>query len=114
MVFSSYMQSLCSHRHGMYRNSWFVTGMSTFIAKEMSSTIQSLDPMECPWNMVDSAAWELLEEESFVNHWLLNNLHEEATRLTSKDLVYEGREGVLYMNAFDVFKRGCAATSEPT
>ena len=80
--------------------------MSESVVKEMSPMIHLFSPTECPWNMVDSAAWGLLDEEAFVQHWLLNNPDDEATRLTSKHLLHSGRGGVRHMNAFEVFKRG--------
>ena len=55
---------------------------------------------------MDIAAWGLLDDDRFVDHWLLDNPNDEASRFTTKDLLYEGRGGVRYMNARDVFRRG--------
>ena len=104
-VFSSAVQEICRDNYGLYWNSWYI-GQGESISKEIAPLLQSLDREECPWNMVDTAAWGLLDEERFVAHWLLDHPDDEAAQFTSKDLLYEGRGGVRYMNARDVFKRG--------
>ncbi|KAJ1468673.1 hypothetical protein T484DRAFT_3629597 [Baffinella frigidus] len=105
---------ICTLQSGMYWNHWEKSEDGRAVGLEMQALVQTFDRIECPWNMADAAAWGLLDEDSFVSHWLLQKpdtdatrfTRREATRFTSKHLLYEGRGGVRYMNAEDVLKRG--------
>ncbi|KAJ1468512.1 hypothetical protein T484DRAFT_3629701 [Baffinella frigidus] len=103
---SSKVLDICDTQSGMYWNHWDKSDDSRIVGVEMQDHIQLFQRLHCPWNMADASAWGLLDEDSFVNHWLLEQPNETATRFTTKHLLHEGRGGVRYMNAADVLKRG--------
>ena len=113
LAWSTSVARICTVQHGMYWNHWEKSEDSRAVGVEMQPLIQTFDRLECPWNMADAAAWGLLDEDAFVQHWLLRpeattttQARSEKARLTSKHLLHEGRGGVRYMNAGDVLKRG--------
>ncbi|KAJ1464956.1 hypothetical protein T484DRAFT_1757725, partial [Baffinella frigidus] len=106
VAWSQRVRDICELQSGMYWNHFEKSEDSRTVGPEMQAHIQSFDRLDCPWNMADADTWGLLDEESFVSHWLLERPNETATRFTSKHLLFEGRGGVRSMNAEDVLKRG--------
>ena len=106
---SASVTRICDRQRGMYWNHWDNSEDVRVIGAEAQFLVHQSDPMDCPWNLPDAAAWGLLDEQNFVDNWLFENEtfnSETASRFTTKHLLYEGRGGIRYMNAEKVLKRG--------
>ena len=105
---SARLQNICSSLSGMYWNHWEQSEDSVAVGLEMQQHLKLLDYLQCPWNTVDTAAWGLLDNATFVEQWLLEGSEgsEAGLHFTVKHLLHEGRGGMRFMNAESVIKRG--------
>ena len=106
---SERLQTICDAQSGLYWSHWSGSEDSRAVGVEMQEHMQLLDYLQCPWNAVDTAAWGLLDNSTFVDEWLLE--HEGVAprtrpQFTVKNLLYDGRGGLRFMNAESVIKHG--------
>jgi len=92
---------ICSLQERMYWNH----GDGPAVVRELQPFVQELGVAECPWNFVDAPAWGILNA-SMTEAWLANTKQLSEFHVSPKELLYEGRAGLRYMNAETTFSEG--------
>ena len=92
---------ICSVQERMYWNH----GDGPAVVRELQSFVSELGVTQCPWNRVDAPAWGILNA-TMTEAWLANSKPLSEFHVSPKDLLYEGRAGLRYMNAETTFSEG--------